>query len=171
MQCQNCGANNPDSEQICQNCGNRLTEESQSYQQSGNQSYNQFQGSANARMSAKEFYNHPSMKGIKMNLRGAAIILYVCAGLTFIVNGIIQMNLCVVIDVILIAGCALGIQLAKSRICAILILIYSCINSIVTMVISGRPAGVLIILAAFYSVTATFNYHKLWKSYQDTGII
>lgn len=65
-------------------------------------------------ISKKEFYAKYANKRDKGNIRWAAILAYICAAISLAAGLLIQ-NYFIVIDVALIVGFALGIQIAKSR--------------------------------------------------------
>lgn len=161
MQCFQCGTQFPDGMANCPNCNapvnNQFAANGQSY------AYGQ-------KMSKKEFMRHPNLKKYSGNIKAAAIILYVCAVLSLIV-GIMVNNYAIIIDVAILVGLGLGIQLAQSRVCAILVCLYAAINVIVMTISSGRASGYLILIAAIDAIIATFQFQKAWKEYQKTGIL
>lgn len=125
--------------------------------------------SAKELMSRKEFYRHAVMKRIRTNINTASIILYVCSVATFVLNVVLMNNVFGIVDVILVLGLALGIHIAKSRVCAGAMTIYSLINVIATAIGTGRLTGYLPVIAAIYALVETCNFHKAWKEYSSTG--
>ena len=89
---------------------------------------------------------------------------YVCAAISLVAGLLIQ-NYLIVIDVALIVGFALGIQIAKSRACAVLLLVYSCISTILTLISTGQIAGWWLIVVGVWAVMGTFNFHKDYQKY------
>lgn len=160
MQCTNCGTQFPDDSFACPNCG---TPVNGNYQQNYQQPYQQL-------LSKKDFFKHPNLKSCRSNITAAAVILYVCAVITLIFGFMIG-NYLIVLDVLIIIGLGLGIQLAKSRVCAILICVYAGLNALVSIVSNGTVGGTLIIIAAVYAVIATFKFQTAWSNYQKTGIL
>lgn len=124
-----------------------------------------------ARMSKKEFYKHPSMKKIRGNINACSIITYLCAALTFVVNVLLTENLAGIVDVLLLFGMGLGIQLAKSRVCSVILLVYAGINTIYMVITAGRLGGYLILICGIYAVMETFKFQKAWSEYEKTGKI
>ncbi len=182
MQCSNCGTQYPDDASNCPNCGapavvpfqqGQAFAQNQTYQQgqafAQNQTYQQGQSFAQAPLSKKEFLHHPNLKKCASNIKVSAIILYVCAAISSI--ALIGGNLSSLIDIALIAGLALGIHLAQSRVCAILICIYSVFNMVISLIAYGTPSGWLILAAAIDAIIVTFQFQKAWKEYQQTGIL
>lgn len=156
MQCAQCGTQYPDGAPACPNCGAPA---------------GQFGGGyGSAPMTKKEFLKHPNLKKCSSSIKSSAIILYVCGALSLVL-GIIAGNFMVIIDIAIVVGLGLGIQLAQSRVCALLILAYSVFNTIYMIVSTGRAGGYLILLAAIYAVIATFQFQKAWKNYQQTGVL
>lgn len=74
-----------------------------------------------------------------------------------------------ILDVAIVVGLGLGIQFAKSRVCAVILGVYSVFNLIYMIVLTGRPGGWLIIICAVYAIMYTFKYQKAWNAYQQTG--
>lgn len=158
MQCTNCGTPIPDLVMSCPNCGAPAGSSQQSCQQGGQI------------LSKKEFLKLPNMKSCKSNLTGSAVILYICGALSLTV-GMLGGNPFVIVDVLIIIGMGLGIQLGQSRACAIIVCVYAAFNTIVMLLNTGRISGYLILIAAIYAIMATFRFQKVWKDYQTTGIL
>lgn len=112
----------------------------------------------------KEFYANHANQRDKRNILWAVGVAYICAALSM-AAGLITHDYYVLIDVALIVGLTLGIQLAQSRACAVLLLVYACFNTIITLVTTGRVAGWLIILVGIWAVIGTFNFYKDYQKY------
>lgn len=123
------------------------------------------------KLTKKEFLNQPEMKKVKGNIVASAIILYVCAAISFLLLVVVQGNLFGIIDVALVLGLALGIHLAYSRGCAIAVTVYAAFNLIVTIATTGKVGGYLVIIAAVYAVMATYKFKKSYGHYLETGEI
>lgn len=175
MQCFQCGTQIPDGMPNCPNCGAPVSDPS-GQGQPGQQSFGQGQQSFgpgfgySRQMTKKEFLHHPNLKKCYDNIKGSAITLYVCAALSFAL-GMFMGNWGVLLDVLIVVGFGLGIQLAQSHVCAILIFLYSLANAVYMGVSTGRSGGTLIILASIYAISATFKFQKAWKEYRKTGIL
>ncbi len=89
---------------------------------------------------------------------------YICAALSLLL-GVVLQNYSVMLDVLLIVGLTLGMQLAKNRVCAVLLLVYSCINTIIVTIGSGQVSGWLLIVAGIFAVIGTFNLHKDYQNF------
>lgn len=167
MQCQQCGTQIPDGVPNCPNCGALLNN-----QYGGNpQPYAQGQPYGfSQKLTKKEFLRHPNLKKTRSNVIASAVILYICAAFTAAM-GYVGGNLFTLLDVILLLGLGLGIQLAQSRVCAIVVCIYAVYNVIVAVITTGTFGGWLILIAAIDAVTATFQFRKVWNEYQQTGIL
>ena len=116
-------------------------------------------------ISKKEFYAKYANKRDKGNIRWAAILSYVCAAIS-LAAGLLMQNYLIVIDVALVVGLALGIQIAKSRACAVLLLVYSCINTIIMSISYKRVSGWWLIFVGIWAVMGTFNFHKDYRKYR-----
>lgn len=115
-------------------------------------------------ISKREFYTRYANKRDKRNIWGAAILAYICAALSLLL-GVVLQNYSVMLDVLLIVGLTLGMQLAKNRVCAVLLLVYSCINTIIVTIGSGQVSGWLLIVAGIFAVIGTFNLHKDYQNF------
>ncbi len=113
----------------------------------------------------KEFLQLPENQKLRGNIKGAGIICYVCAGITLLM-ALIAGNLFGIVDVLLLVGFGLGIHLAQSKICAILLTIYAAINVIIMVINYGTLGGWLVLLAGIYGVIYTTRLDKAWKAYQ-----
>ena len=181
MQCFQCGTQFADGASNCPNCGmpvtaNQFTGAQQTYQQGQpymqGQPYQQTQAyNSNQPLSKKEFMKHPNLSSSRGNCTYSAVILYVCAGLSFILVGLVGGSFSVIIDVLIVVGLALGVQLAQSRICAILILIYSVFNMISLQSSTGHSGERLLMIAGVYALIATFQCQSAWKKYKRTGAL
>lgn len=114
----------------------------------------------------KEFLQMPENQSLRKQIRTAAIICYVCAGITLLV-AIFAGSALSIIDVVILVGLGLGIHLAQSKVCAIVLAVYAVANVIITLVVNGSLGGWLIILAAVYACIATFKLDKAWNAYRN----
>lgn len=119
-------------------------------------------------LTKEQFVQLPMFDKINKSIKSSAITGYVCAGITAVFNLVLG-NPSGLIDVAILLGLSLGIHFKKSFACAVAILVYSIINIIVCLVLLGRTGGILILFVGIYSVKATSQLNKLWKSYITTG--
>ena len=188
MICKSCGRANELGARFCKSCGaplesNETAQQSNAYQQGtayhqgdGCQQNNQYgmpesMYAGTTRMTKKEFNECANIKSITKNITAAAIIAYVIGAITFIVNVVMAGNIAGLLDVLIVVGLGLGIHLAKSRACAIIITAYSIFNLIYMLLHTGAPGGWLIIVCGVYSIIYTFKYQNAWNKYQQTGQI
>lgn len=125
-------------------------------------------------MTKEEFDKHPNIASVRSQIRGAGIICYVVAGISLVISvisggvlGIID----VLLDVLLLVGLGLGVQLAKSRVCAIILTVYGVFNTIIVTLQNGALGGWWVLLAGIYAVIYTFKYQGAWEEYRKTGIV
>lgn len=123
------------------------------------------------KLSRKEFLNHPNCRKYKSGIAASAIMLYFCAGLTLIFSVFVGGNIFSLVDVALVLGLALGLHLAQSRACGVIITVYSIINVIYMTILTGQPSGYLITIGAIGAMICAFQFHKAWNDYQRTGIL
>lgn len=159
--CTNCGQVIPSlQEQSCQNT-NQPMQGYQGNQQPNNQVNNVLpQGQF---VSKREFIEKYASPSVKRDIKSAAITAYVCAGLTALVS--IFLNPFGVIDALILAGLALGMHLGKSKICSILILIFSFVELILGIVSTGTPSGLLWVIAGIAGVVAFSKIDKQYKQF------
>lgn len=125
------------------------------------------------RMSQKEFLRRPEMKTYALSIRISAICLYVCAGIIFLsgVEAFAWGDYWCLIDVAVLVGLGLGVQLKQSRVCAVLDCVYGGINLLLATVLNGYLSGWLVLLAAIFAAVATFRFRKAWEEYQRSGMV
>lgn len=111
-------------------------------------------------LTKKEFIN--ANTDFKRKIRNAAIICYVCAGITAIVAMLVYPP--ALIDAVLLLGLALGMHLGKSKVCAFLILVLACFEAIMGLVQNGSLSGYLWIVAG---VLAVITFRKIDKAYKE----
>ena len=167
MICKSCGRANELGARFCKSCGAPLESDESMQQNNTYQSENVYQQnnqyvmpeslySGTTRMTKKEFNECANIKSITKNITAAAIIAGNIAGL---------------VDVMIVVGLGLGIHLAKSRACAVIITAYSIFNFVYMILLTGVPGGWLIIVCGVYSIIYTFKYQNAWNKYQQTGQI
>ncbi|MCQ2516269.1 MAG: hypothetical protein MJ094_05345 [Saccharofermentans sp.] len=124
----------------------------------------------NPGLSFKAFVKHPLNSKLKSDIGSCGICLYVCAACTLVV-GLILQTYASIIDVVVLVALGLGIQLAYSRVCAILTAAYAALNVVVSIIVNGRTGGILLVIAAIYAIQGIFSARKVYKKYQETGVI
>lgn len=96
---------------------------------------------------------------------GSAVACYICAGVTLIIM-LISKNYYSFIEIAILVGLGLGIQLGKNVVCAIILLVYAIINAIVICATMGTFGGQLLLFAGIFGVISTTNAAKAWNDYQ-----
>lgn len=90
-------------------------------------------------MTKDEFYKHPNIASVRSQIRDAGILCYVVAGISLVLPFLSGNPFGALLDVLLIVGLGLGIQLGKSRVCAIILTVYGAFNTIIiTLANSAR---------------------------------
>lgn len=118
-----------------------------------------------AYMTKKEFWDALDKKE-RSSIMSASIMCYISAGLTMIM-GIVSMNFFVLIDVMLVAGLGLWLQLSKSTVAAILLTIYAAYNTIFSLVTMGTPGGWLVLLAGICAIVGCVRFNKAYKAQRN----
>lgn len=175
--CTSCGAQLPSGTLFCSVCGqkrdnatpaqagNSYTQEQQPQPQP--QYTNPFDAHATAAyppagqyVSRKEFIEKYVQPSLRKNIKSISILCYVCAGLTFLMS--IAVNPYGIIDALVLLGFALGMNIAKSRVCAILILILSILEVILSLIVGAFPFWWLIA-----GISAVITFNKIEKQYKE----
>ncbi len=161
MKCIACGTELAEGALLCPQCG-RVVSSADAVRQKAEA----------GNLSRKEFYKLPGMKACRGNIRTCAIVLYICSGITILAAVLLRdMFAASLIDGLLILGLGLWLQLGKSRVCAIITLVYGIAGTGLTLVQTGTVQGWWIPLAGAWAVAYTFKFHKLWNSYQKEGVL
>jgi len=113
------------------------------------------------KISRDDYYEFYAPQKLKNGILVYSMVLYVIAGLTFVV-GIVVQNLFVLIDIAIIIGLTVPIHLKRNRICSILLLIYGIIAVILSFA-SGQPSGWLVPIMAGMLL---YNINNLDKEYE-----
>lgn len=159
MKCVVCGAELADDALLCQQCGSVVRKEDALRQKA-----------AGGTMTKKEFYKLPGLKGCRSNILTCAIILYICAAATCAQAIILwEQRAFSLLDAALLLGLGLWLQLGKSRVSAIITLVYGIFNVVIALLAVGQIQGWWVPLAGIWAIIYTFKFHKLWNEYQQSG--
>ena len=159
MKCVACGTELEEGALLCPHCG-RVVEAADVVKQKA----------AAGQLTKKEFYKLPGMKSCRSNIICCAIVLYICAAGTILVALFLQGEMMAsLLDGILLLGLGLWLQFGKSRVCAIITLLYGIANVAIVAMQTGNIQGWWIPLAGAWAISYTFKFHKLWKKYLKEG--
>ncbi len=160
--CTNCGTRLPKSSAFCTSCGHPVGQNQYGQKLSGAQSpYTSMTLPAGQFVSKKEFINKYAQPFLRKDLKTIAIICYVCAGATFLVSCFI--NPLGIIDALLLLGLTLGMHLGRSKVCAILIFVLSCIEVLLSIIALETPPIVWLVTG----IGALVTFHKIDKQYRQ----
>ncbi len=120
------------------------------------------------KMTKKEFNKNEKVKPLISQIRAVAITAYILILINVVVM-VVTSQYGLIVDILIILGLSLGIHLVKSRVCAIILLVYSLGNIIYISISREQLAGYWIALVAIGAVSATFKYGKAWKEYTVSG--
>lgn len=76
-----------------------------------------------------------------------------------------------IIAALLLVGLGIWLQLGKSRVSAMLTLVYGSYSMIVGSISSGRLQGWWVPVIGGFAVYYTIKFNKLWKQYQKSGVL
>ena len=158
MKCPTCGAEIQPGQPFCTYCGAKLPAD-----QAWGNPYANTAAAENRNISKSEFCRSYAPDKMRKNIRASAILCYVSAAITAVFA--IMFNPFMFLDAIIVLVLGLFIQLKQSRVCAVLLLVYSLFNCIVTLLSTGQFSGWLIILAGVFAVIYTFQLEKTYQEF------
>lgn len=124
--------------------------------------------SAGRTITKKEYIkNYADEKMIK-DIKKAAIVGYVCSGITAVL-GLVMVNIGIIVEVLIMIGLLLGMHLGRKKWCAMTYLIIAILDCVVSMVFTGSPSGWLIIVAGIWAVSTFNKIDKAYKVFKDNG--
>ena len=167
-QCTNCGNYSADTAAFCESCGAALPADGYTQVAYPGAYYQQPQ--APLVTDKKAFLALPENAKMKREINTAAILCYVCAGITCVLMVLMAKNYFSLVDVALLLGLGLGVHLLQSRVCAVLLCVYAVGNTVLALATTGTPGGWLAIVAGVCAVIYTFKLDKAWKTYQQHGL-
>jgi len=113
-------------------------------------------------VSKKEYINKYAPANLRKNINSLCIACYVLCAVSVIGNIILDSGWYFLIDTVIVLAPVLGMHIAKSKVCAILLLVISVIECALTSVMMGTLAGWWWIIAA---VSALSVFKKADKEY------
>jgi len=193
MICQKCGTTNPDTAKFCQKCGNALsvpTSANTGY--TAAPGYNPAPGSAQgygapsgyntasgynsafgqpsaapsipAGLSKKAYFNSYLSAQSKKSIRSAAILGYVCIGISFVLAAI-MLNIVGIAFIAIMLALVFGFHIGKNKPCAIVLTVLAVIDSLMALILTGQFSGYLMIICGISAIIATNAADKEYKSY------
>lgn len=111
--------------------------------------------------------NYADEKSIK-DIKKAAIVGYVCSGITAVL-GFVMVNIGVIVEVLIMIGLLLGMHLGRKKWCAMTYLIIAILDCVVSMAFTGSPSGWLIIVAGIWAVNTFNKIDKAYRVFKDNG--
>ncbi len=120
----------------------------------------------NSNISKKEWLKNYASQSVKNDIRNAAIICYVSALITFVLSLVFK-NTAEILSAIVFAGITLGAHLTKHKAWAIILCIYTGLNTIIGFVEEGVFLGYLYIIAAVAILISANKLDKAYKAYKN----
>lgn len=114
----------------------------------------------------KEFLKLPENKKLNRQINASAIICYICALITLGLMAAAEAP-SMILDVAVVLVLGLLIHITKSKVCAVILLVFAVINTVYFLATTQQFGGWLLLIAGAYAVSATFRLDKLWKAYQQ----
>lgn len=166
MKCSSCGTTIEKGETRCPLCG-APAEAGQGWDAPGAQAQ-QPAGTAESReMTKKEFFRVEATEKVRKGVKSSAILCYVCAVITALAGLLLLKAPLMLIDAVIVLLLGLGIHVKQSRVCAVVVLVYSLISCVTSLISTGQLGGWLLILAGAYAVANTFRLEKEYRAWKS----
>lgn len=159
MKCPTCGAEVQPGQRYCPSCGALQTTD-----QAWGGVPVPSAAAENRDITKSEFCRTYAPDKVRKNIKGSAILCYFSAVVTAVVGILFSPLMLVDAAIVLVLG--LAIHLKQSRVCAVLLLVYSLISCLSVMLQTGRPGSWLIILAGVFAVMNTFKLEKEYRAFR-----
>ncbi|MFG6350136.1 MAG: zinc-ribbon domain-containing protein [Oscillospiraceae bacterium] len=156
MKCPTCGTEIQSEQKYCPSCGTVQTTD----QPWGTPAA----PAENRDITKAEFCRNYAADKTRKNIRGAAILCYICTVVTAVVA--ILFAPLILIDAAIVLVLGLLIHLKQSRVCSVILLVYGVASFIITLLDSGRITGWLIVLAGVFAVIYTFRLEKEYQAFR-----
>lgn len=167
--CRNCKAEAPADAESCANCGCSDFYEAEPEACGASEGFAGQSAADQAPRSMpqnrKDFINNYADPSLRKEIKNYAILCYVCAGLSLVVAFFV--NWAGILDALILLGLSLGMHLGRSKVCAILILVMGAASMIVNLIVAGKVAGWLILLAGIFAVKVFNKADKHYKAYLE----
>ena len=112
-------------------------------------------------ISKKEYLKNYAGAEFQRQLKGAAIMGYVCAGINALM---VLLNPLALVEALILLSLTLGMHLGKSKGCAIAILVFSIFSMVVGLAVYGTLGGWLVLLCGIYGLVI---FNKADKKYKE----
>lgn len=165
MFCPKCGKEVENGAAFCGNCGASITAQPQygSYNQRQSAPETVFSASVNRQsVSKKEYIENYAPYALRKNIKNIAIMCYGLAAISAVSSIALTGTFLTLIDVAVFVGIALGMHLGKSKLCAILLLVFSIGECVLTTIMLGMFSGWWWIVLGILAVS---TFVKLDKQY------
>ena len=169
--CKNCGAELPEGAgTLCANCaaekGVNAPLSGEEITKKMNRSAKPVPADAPAGLDRRAFLKTYSLGA--RSCVAAAIFGYISTAITLLISftGYLEGNLLTLIDAAILLTLSLLVHSIKSRIAAILFLLYGTYNLVFFLISSGEFRGWLIVLAGVAAVYGAFQCAREWREYQ-----
>lgn len=121
-------------------------------------------------ISKHEFFKNYCDKNDKKTINIWCIIIYVLGIINFVSTVIVQRNFLAIVDLVVILGFTLGIHLAYNRGCAIALLVHSCLNILIFIVMYKQLNGYLWLMVSICLLLTVNKMHKDYNNFKN-GIV
>ncbi|MBR1691856.1 MAG: hypothetical protein IJ711_03655 [Lachnospiraceae bacterium] len=116
----------------------------------------------------RELLKLTELRSIRRDLKAIAVLLYIQIAFNLFLCFFMK-DYDILIDIGILLVLALLVRYKQSRVAAFLICCYTVVNFYLAFRITGKPNGWLLIVTAFYAMSATFRFQRIWKYYKATG--
>lgn len=164
MFCPKCGKELENGAAFCGYCGASLKAEPQygSYYQQPAPEAAAAVEIDRQKVSKKEFIENYASQPLRKSINSISVVCYALAAISAVTGVTMTHNFYALIDAAILLALTLGMHLGKSKICAILLLIVSIIECVLTTIMLGTISGWWWIVAG---ISAVSSFVKLDKEY------
>lgn len=116
-------------------------------------------------VSKKDYINKYATAALRKNINSTAYLLYGLSVFSLVLNFVMAgFNWITLVEIGVLVALIVGMHIGKSKICAILLLIASIAETVLTLILSGQLAGWWWIIASVYAISC---FNKLDKEYNS----
>lgn len=116
-------------------------------------------------VSKSEFLKKYADPALRKEWRSIGIFFYIASGISILLSFIMASPLDVLFCLVLL-GLVLGTHLAVNKVCAIILLVLSCLDTVLSIIAYGTPSGWLWILVGAMAITKIGKINTQYKQFQ-----
>ncbi len=119
-------------------------------------------------LTKNEFFAKYASETEKRNIKTACVLTYLSVAIMLFIAFEMH-SLYIALSSLPLLALGLGVHIAKSRVCSVLLLIYSCVDTVLLSIHMQRPWGWWVIIAGVLAVISTFLFDKKYRAFVEEG--